>query len=69
LQNISCRGIVPGFFNYAKKVAGFGPVYTPTGDIVADMKQIRAYYSGIRGKYRVEEESFFISPTYIGKPN
>jgi len=61
--------IVLGFFNYAKKAAGFGPVYFPTGDIAADMKQIRSYYAGIKGKYRVEEESFFMNPTYMGKPN
>ncbi len=61
--------IVLGFFNYAKKVAGFGPVYFPTGDITTDMKQIISYYANIKGKYRVEEESFSINPTYIGKPN
>lgn len=61
--------ILLGFFNYPEKRAGIGPVYLPSGDIEKDMKEIRAYYSGIKGKYSVKEESFFINPTYIEKPH
>jgi 1-acyl-sn-glycerol-3-phosphate acyltransferase len=61
--------IVLGFFNYLNKRAGFGPVYVPSGDIENDMKEIRAYYSCIRGKHSVKEEIFFINPTCIEKPH
>lgn len=43
--------IVMGFLDYKHKIAGFGPRLVPTGDIAADMLVIRAFYSGITGKY------------------
>lgn len=43
--------IVMGFLDYKRKLAGFGPSLEPTGDIAADMLKIRAFYSGITGKY------------------
>jgi 1-acyl-sn-glycerol-3-phosphate acyltransferase len=50
--------VVLGFLNYRVKVGGIGPVYLPTGDLDADMQQIRAFYSGIYGKHPVQEMSF-----------
>ena len=47
--------VVLGFLNYRTKVGGIGPVYLPTGDIHADMQQIRTFYSGIHGKRPVQE--------------
>lgn len=44
-----------GFLDYRNKIGGIGPVFLPTGDIHADMQQIRAFYSGIRGKHPVQE--------------
>jgi 1-acyl-sn-glycerol-3-phosphate acyltransferase len=61
--------IVLGFLNYAKKVVGMGPVYFPTGDMAEDMKRIRAFYAGMKGKYRMDEEPLFIKPTCAGKIN
>jgi hypothetical protein len=54
--------VVLGFLNYRKKVGGIGPVFLPTGDIHADMQQIRAFYSGIHGKHPVQE-IFVMAPS------
>jgi len=43
--------IVLGFLDYRRKVGGLGPTIYPTGDVDADMKTIRAFYSGVTGRY------------------
>jgi 1-acyl-sn-glycerol-3-phosphate acyltransferase len=43
--------ILMGFLDYKRKLAGFGPLLPPTGDIEEDMRAVRAFYSGITGKY------------------
>ena len=43
--------IVFGYLDYARKVAGIGPSILPTGDPVADMDQVRAFYRDIRGRH------------------
>lgn len=47
--------VVLGFMNYRTKVGGIGGIFYPTGDIDRDMRQIRAYYSGIHGKHPVQQ--------------
>jgi 1-acyl-sn-glycerol-3-phosphate acyltransferase len=42
--------IVLGFLDYGRKVAGLGPMFTPTGDIERDMAEIKRYYAPIKGK-------------------
>ena len=42
--------IVLGFIDYGRKVGGFGPAIHPTGDIDADMEQIKAFYANVTGK-------------------
>ena len=42
--------IVLGFLDYGRKVGGLGKVFTPTGDVEADMDAIRAFYAPMRGK-------------------
>jgi 1-acyl-sn-glycerol-3-phosphate acyltransferase len=42
--------IMCGFVDYEKKTAGIGPVITTTGDIRADMAQLRAFYDGVTAK-------------------
>lgn len=37
--------IVLGFVDYGRKEIGFGPVITLSGDVAADMDQIRAFYA------------------------
>jgi 1-acyl-sn-glycerol-3-phosphate acyltransferase len=43
--------IVLGFLDYKNKRGGLGTLFWPTGDIDADMKKIRAFYSTIEGKH------------------
>lgn len=43
--------IVFGYLDYARKVGGLGSVMHTTGDIEADMKVIREFYSGITARY------------------
>jgi 1-acyl-sn-glycerol-3-phosphate acyltransferase len=40
-----------GFLDYGRKVGGIGPIFVPSGDVRADMDQIRAFYAGIQGKF------------------
>ena len=54
--------IVLGFLDYRRKVGGFGPMIQPTGDIEADMAQIRGFYRNISGKYPLQESRQHISP-------
>ena len=42
--------IVMAFMDYPRKLSGLGPVFTPSGDIDADMRQIKAYYGQYKGK-------------------
>ncbi len=42
--------IVLGFLDFGKKRGGLGAVFWPTGDIVRDMDQVRAFYSGMKGR-------------------
>jgi len=43
--------IAMGFLDYARKTGGIGPLFKPTGDIEADMVEIRSFYLDITGKY------------------
>jgi 1-acyl-sn-glycerol-3-phosphate acyltransferase len=42
--------IVLAFLDYQRKVGGLGPVFQPTGDIDADMAEIKRFYAGIQGR-------------------
>lgn len=51
--HIACGAGVPialAFIDYKKKIAGFGPVLEPSGNLETDMQTIRAFYSGVTGK-------------------
>lgn len=37
--------------DYGRKVVGFGPVMTPTGDVEADMTSIRSFFASAVGKF------------------
>jgi 1-acyl-sn-glycerol-3-phosphate acyltransferase len=43
------------FLDFDRKVCGIGKLIMPTGDVRADMDQIRAFYAGIRGKHPERE--------------
>lgn len=53
--------IALGFLDYQRRVGGFGPSVTPTGDIEGDMATIRRFYSGITGKYPLQESGSAIA--------
>jgi 1-acyl-sn-glycerol-3-phosphate acyltransferase len=42
--------IVMAYLDYDKKIGGLGPVFTPTGDIDADMAAIKSFYAPFKGK-------------------
>lgn len=42
--------IVMAYMDYEKKISGLGPVFTPSGDIEADMVKIKAFYAAFKGK-------------------
>ena len=42
--------IVPGYFDYPRKVVGFGPLLMPSGDIEADIDTLKAFYAPYIGK-------------------
>ncbi len=39
------------YLDYARRAGGIGLVFTPTGDLRADMDRIRAFYADKRGKF------------------
>lgn len=43
--------IVLGYLDYRRKRGGFGHVLEPTGDLVADMEILRAFYADKVGKF------------------
>ena len=43
--------IACGFLDYKRKVAGFGPIITPSGDMEADMQIMRDFYSHVTPKH------------------
>ncbi len=42
--------IVLAYMDYARKLSGLGPVFKPTGDIEADMAEIKRFYAPFKGK-------------------
>lgn len=44
--------ILPGYFDYPRKVIGLGPLFQPTADREADIAALRAFYAPFEGKHR-----------------
>jgi 1-acyl-sn-glycerol-3-phosphate acyltransferase len=42
--------IILAYMDYAKKESGLGPTFTPSGDVEADMAQIKRFYAGVQGR-------------------
>lgn len=40
-----------GYIDYGRRRAGIGPIIVPSGDLEADMAQIRAFYAPIVGRH------------------
>ena len=43
--------IVLGYFDYARKEVGFGPVIWPSGDLERDLEEIQAFYRTKTGRF------------------
>lgn len=57
--------IVLGYVDYRRKVAGLGPAFTPTGDIVADFKVFEAFYAGVTPKYPHQRGVVAVDPAVL----
>jgi 1-acyl-sn-glycerol-3-phosphate acyltransferase len=42
--------IILAYMDYSTKVSGLGPIFVPTGDVQADMLEIKRFYAGIQGR-------------------
>ena len=42
--------IVLAYMDYERKRSGLGPIFTPTGDVDADMTAIKRFYAPIKGR-------------------
>jgi 1-acyl-sn-glycerol-3-phosphate acyltransferase len=42
--------IILAYLDYHRRVGGLGPIFTPTGDIDADMAEIKRFYAPIKGR-------------------
>lgn len=47
--------VVCTFLDYARRRAGVGLSFVPTGDVKADMERVRAFYAPIRGRFPENE--------------
>ena len=43
--------IVLVYFDFPNRTVGFGPLFTPSGDVERDMNEVLDFYRPIRGKY------------------
>ncbi len=49
--------IVLAYMDYADKRSGLGPLFTPTGDLEADMAVIKAFYAPLKGRHADQFET------------
>jgi 1-acyl-sn-glycerol-3-phosphate acyltransferase len=49
--------IVMAYMDYERKISGLGPMFVPTGDLEADMLQIKAFYAPFKGKNAAQFEA------------
>ena len=57
--------IVLGYIDYRRKVAGLGPCFTPTGDIVADFKVFETFYAGVTPKFPDQRGVVAVDPALL----
>ncbi len=49
--------VLLAYFDFPRKVVGFGPLFVPSGNVERDLKQILDFYRPIPGKYRKDWQS------------
>jgi 1-acyl-sn-glycerol-3-phosphate acyltransferase len=68
---VACHAGVPivlMYLDYSRKVCGFGPAITPTGDLAADLLPIREFYADKRGRYPEKEGPIRVKPPESAAP-
>lgn len=60
--------IVLGFLDFKRKALGIGPMFTPSGNIEADMEIIRKFYATVTGKYPERHGEIRINLTHASEP-
>jgi 1-acyl-sn-glycerol-3-phosphate acyltransferase len=66
---VACQARVPivlMYFDYPRKLCGFGPALMPTGDLEADLAAIREFYADKRGLYPEKEGPIRVRPKTSG---
>lgn len=43
--------MLPGYLDYAKREAGIGPAFVPTGNVDEDIEKIKDFFRPIKGKF------------------
>lgn len=59
--------IVLGYIDYRRKIAGLGPAFVPTGDIVADFKEFAAFYDNVTPKYPENRGVVAVDPAVLAR--
>lgn len=54
--------ILCGFLDYEHRIAGFGPLLQPSGDMDADFAKLRAFYDGMKGKFPQNSGPITLAP-------
>jgi 1-acyl-sn-glycerol-3-phosphate acyltransferase len=49
--------IILAYMDYAKKESGLGPTFVPSGDVEADMTEIKRFYAGVKGRNAAQFEA------------
>ena len=50
------------FIDWKRKACGLGPIFAPSGDLRADMRKIREYFSTVVGKYPDKQGKIELKP-------
>lgn len=60
--------IALGYIDYARKVAGIGPVIQPSGDIEADFEQFAAFYANVTPRHPERRGLVAAPPAKVVRP-
>lgn len=59
--------IVLGYIDYRRKIAGLGPAFVPTGDIVEDFKVFADFYQHVTPKYPEDRGVVAVDPAVLAR--
>lgn len=61
--------VVCGYLDYKRKRACLGYTFVPTGDIVADMDKVRAFYAGVQAKFPANQSDMVLKEELEAAPS